>query len=108
MTTNPDPPGERGRQLFLRTTREQARREGLDARGFSDDDYAVFAAAEGGDTRVGRIYKELIGGTPMWRWVIEIHSSPMQGVAESLEEAEADLKRRYREGAGPPEGSPDP
>jgi hypothetical protein len=82
----------------LRKTREQARLEGLDVSGFSDDDYAVVVSTDG-DTRVGRIYKELIHGTPMWRWILQTETPPPpnQGMADSLEEAEADFKRRYQE-----------
>lgn len=33
----------------------------------------------------------------MWRWVISTGAAPVQGVAETLREAEEDLKRRYPE-----------
>lgn len=102
MARHPEHPGgERGGSLFLRKTRDQARLEGIDAAGWSDDDYAVVVSHDH-DTRVGRIYMEHIHGRPMWRWVIDAAPSPNQGVADSLEEAESDLKRRYRESAGPP------
>ena len=102
MARIPEGPGsERGRSLLLRKTREQARLEGLDARGWSDDDYAVLipegANGNARDARVGRIYRELIHGRPMWRWVISTGAAPVQGVAETLREAEEDLKRRYPE-----------
>lgn len=100
MVRHPEPPGGPG-SLFLRKTRDQARLEGLDAGGWSDDDYAVVVASDH-DTRVGRIYMEQIHGRPMWRWVIDTAPAPNQGVAESLEEAESELKRRYREIPGPP------
>jgi hypothetical protein len=55
--------------------------------------------SDDGDTRVGRIYKELIHGRPMWRWVLQTDPAPPpnQGITESLEEAEADFRRRYQE-----------
>jgi hypothetical protein len=90
-------PEERPRRLFLRKMRDQARLEGLAASGWSDDDYAVVASSD--DTRVGRIYKELIDGTAMWRWSLQTEPAPppSQGIAHSLEEAEVDFTRRYQE-----------
>jgi hypothetical protein len=90
-------PEERPTKLFLRKTRDQARLEGLAASGWSDDDYAVVVSSD--DTRVGRIHKELIHGTAMWRWNLQTEPAPppSQGIAHSLEEAEADFTRRYQE-----------
>jgi hypothetical protein len=81
--------------LLLRKTREQARIEGLDARGWSEDDYAVVD----GETRVGRIYKELIHGEPKWLWFLQTVPAPPpnQGMADTLEDAKAGFKKRYEE-----------
>jgi hypothetical protein len=81
--------------LLLRKTRAQARIEGLDARGWSEDDYAVVD----GETRVGRIYKEPIHGQPKWRWFLQTVPAPPpnQGMTDTLEEAKAEFKRRYEE-----------
>jgi hypothetical protein len=49
---------------------------------------------------LGRIYKELIHATPMWRWILQADPAqpPNQGIAESLEEAEADLQETLPRG----------
>ena len=83
--------------LTLRKMREQARIEGLDAHGWSEDDYAVID----GQTRVGRISSELIHGRLSWLWFLQIEAArPTQGMAATLEEAKADFERRYAEITG--------
>jgi hypothetical protein len=84
--------------LLLRKTREQARIEGLDPRGWSEDDYSVVD----GETCVGRIYKEPIHGEPKWLWFIQTEPAPPpnSGVTDTLEDAKADFKKRYQEVKG--------
>jgi hypothetical protein len=86
------PPGEM--TLLLRKTRVQARIEGLDLCGWSEDDYAVVD----GESRVGRIYREIIHGWPKWRWFMQTVPAPPpnQGMANLLEEAKGG-KGRYQE-----------
>jgi hypothetical protein len=84
--------------LTLRKMREQARIEGVDAQGWSEDNYAVID----GETRVGRIHSELIHGHLKWLWFLEIEAAPppTRGMAATLEEAKADFERRYVEVKG--------
>jgi hypothetical protein len=58
-------------------------------------DYAVV----GGETRVGRIYRESIHGEPRWLWFLQTEPGPPpnQGMASSLEEAMAEFKRKARQ-----------
>src|SRR5258708_25655786 len=101
--------------LLLRKSSAQARIEGWDPRNRSDDDYAVV-----GDTIVGRIYRETIIGKPKWRWFVQQIPEagpgrpippPNQGMADTLEEAQAAFAKRYEEvrrgeGWGPGGGVP--
>jgi hypothetical protein len=91
-----EPPGLM--KLLLRKTRVQPRIEGLDPRGWSEDDYAVVD----GETSVGRIYKETIHGEPKWRWFLQTAPAPPpnSGMADTLEEAKAGFKRRYAQVRG--------
>jgi hypothetical protein len=75
---------------LLRKTRVQARIEGLDLRGWSENDYAVVD----GETRVGRFYREMIHGSPKWRWFLQSVPAPRPntGMADALEEAMAAFK----------------
>jgi hypothetical protein len=84
-----------GSTLLLRKSRDQANIEGLDARGWSEDDYSVVD----GETCVGRIYPEMIHGEPKWRWFLQTVPAPPpnSGVTSTLEEAKAEFKRRYAE-----------
>src|SRR5712664_218549 len=75
--------------------------EGWDPRNRSDDDYAVVD-----DTIVGRIYREMILGKPKWRWFLQQIPEagpgrpippPNQGMADTLEEAQAAFAKRYEE-----------
>jgi hypothetical protein len=52
-----------------------------------DDDYAVVVDG----TQIGRIYKERIHGDFKWRWFLQTvpAPSPNQGMADTLDEAEA-------------------
>jgi hypothetical protein len=87
--------------LLLRKSSAQARIEGWDSSIWGDDDYAVVD-----DTKVGRIYRELIHGEPKWRWCLhQIPGAPPggpvpppnQGISDTLEEAQAAFKKRYEE-----------
>ena len=64
--------------LILRRSRPQARIEGWDARGWSDDDHAIVDDA----IVVGRIYREMIIGKPKWRWFI--HQIPEAGPGRGI------------------------
>jgi len=86
--------------LLLRKSRAQARIEGWDERGWSDDDYAIVD----GDTVVDRIYREMLVGKLKWRWFIhQIPEAgpgrpiqpPNQGMADTLDEAKVAFKDRY-------------
>jgi hypothetical protein len=80
--------------LLLRRMRAQAHIEGLDPNIWSEDDYAVVD-----ETRIGRIYKEPIHGEPKWLWFLQTVPAPPpnQGIADTLDEAKAALKKRYEE-----------
>src|SRR5882762_5056279 len=87
--------------LLLRKSSAQARIEGWDPRGRSDDDYAVVDG-----TKVGRIYREMIIGKPKWRWFLQQIPEagpgrpippPNQGMADTLDEAKAAFAKRYEE-----------
>ena len=87
--------------FFLRKSSAQARIEGWDPRNRSDNDYAVVD-----DTLVGRIYREMILGKPKWRWFLQSIPEagpgrpippPNQGMADTLDEAQAAFKKRYEE-----------
>ncbi len=90
-----------GMTLLLRKSSAQARIEGWDSGHWPDDDYAVVD-----DTIVGRIYREMILGKPKWRWFLQQIPEagpgrpippPNQGMADTLEEAQAAFKKRYEE-----------
>ena len=90
-----------GMTLLLRKSSAQARIEGWDPRIWPDDDYAVVD-----DMIVGRIYREMILGEPKWKWCLpQIPEAgpgrpippPNQGMAGTLEEAQAAFKKRYEE-----------
>src|SRR6266446_4023099 len=58
------------------------------------------------DTVVGRIYCEMIIGKPKWQWFLQQIPEagpgrpippPNQGMADTLEEAQAAFKKRYEE-----------
>jgi hypothetical protein len=75
--------------------------EGWDPGNRSDDDYAVVD-----DTIVGRIYREMIIGKLKWRWFLQQIPEagpgrpippPNQGMADTLEEAQAAFKKRFEE-----------
>jgi len=90
-----------GMVLLLRKSSAQARIEGWDPRNRSDHDYAVVE-----DTIVGRIYREMIIAKPKWRWFLQQIPEagpgrpippPNQGMADTLEDAQAAFKKRYEE-----------
>jgi hypothetical protein len=87
--------------LLLRKSSAQARIEGWAPCNRGHDDYAVVD-----DTIVGRIYREMIIGKPNWRWFLQQIPEagpgrpippPNQGMADTLEEAQAAFKKRYEE-----------
>ena len=87
--------------LLLRRSSAQARIEGWDPNISGEDDYAVVD-----DTIVGRIYREMILGKPKWRWFLQQIPEagpgrpippPNQGMADTLDEAQAGFKKRYEE-----------
>jgi hypothetical protein len=84
--------------LLLRDTREQTRIEGLSSENCNEDDYSVLD----GENCVGRIYREPIQGEPRWFWFLQIVPAPPpnHGMADTLEKAKADFKRRYTEVRG--------
>jgi hypothetical protein len=81
--------------LLLRKSSAQARIEGWDLSIWGDDDYAVVD-----DTIVGRIYREMILGKLKWR-LRQVREGqfppPNQGMADTLEEAQAAFKKRNEE-----------
>jgi hypothetical protein len=90
-----------GMTLLVRKSSAQARIEGWDPRDRGEDDYAVVD-----DTIVGRIYREMILGKPKWRWFVQQTPEagsgrpfppPNQGLADTLEEAQAAFAKRYEE-----------
>jgi hypothetical protein len=87
--------------LLLRKSSAQARIEGWESGNWPDDDYAVVDNAI-----VGRIYREMILGKPKWRWFVQQIPEagpgrpippPNQGMADTLEEAQAAFAKRYEE-----------
>ena len=87
--------------LLLRKSSAQARIEGWDPSIWGDDDYALVD-----DTKVGRIYREMIIGKPKWRWFLQQIPEagpgrpippPNQGMADTLDEAKAAFAKRYEE-----------
>ena len=90
-----------GMVLLLRKSSAQARIEGWESGNWPDDDYAVVD-----NTIVGRIYREMILGKPKWRWFLQQIPEagpgrpippPNQGMADTLEEAQAAFAKRYEE-----------
>jgi hypothetical protein len=81
--------------IILRKTAEQARIQGMIPDIWGEDDYSVID----GETCVGRIYRERILREWRWLWFLQAHPALPQnsGVTGSLEEAEAEFKRRYAE-----------
>jgi hypothetical protein len=81
--------------IILRKTAEQARIQGMIPDIWGEDDYSVID----GETCVGRIYRERILCEWRWLWFLQAHPALPQnsGVTGSLEEAEAEFKRRYAE-----------
>jgi hypothetical protein len=87
--------------LLLRKSGAQARIEGWDSSHWRDDEYAV-----ADDTIVGRIYREMVLGKPKWRWFLQQIPEagpgrpippPNQGMADTLDEAQAAFAKRYEE-----------
>jgi hypothetical protein len=81
--------------LLLRKSSAQARIEGWDPSIWGDDDYALVD-----DTKVGRIYREMIIGKPKWRWFLQQIPEagpgrpippPNQGMADTLDEARSEV-----------------
>jgi hypothetical protein len=72
---------------------------GLERLDWGDDDYAVVD----GETRVGRIYREMLLGKMKWRWFLQTvpATPPNQGVADTLDEAKAAFRQRYEQVKGP-------
>jgi hypothetical protein len=81
--------------IILRKTAEQARIQGLIPDIWGEDDYSVID----GETCVGRIYRERIQCEWRWLWFLQADPAPPRnsGVTGSLEDAEAEFKRRYAE-----------
>jgi hypothetical protein len=81
--------------IILRKTAEQARIHGMIPDIWGEDDYSAID----GETCVGRIYRERIQCEWRWLWFLRAHPALPQnsGVTGSLEEAEAQFKRRYAE-----------
>jgi hypothetical protein len=80
--------------LILRKSSAQARIDGLDPDIWGEDDYAIVD-----ETLIGRIYSERIHGEMKWLWFLQTIPAPQpnQGIADTLEEAKAALKKRYGE-----------
>jgi len=87
--------------LLLHKSSAQARIEGWDPNIWGEDDYAVVD-----DTIVGRVYREMILGKPKWWWFLQQIPEagpgrpippPNQGMADTLEEAQAAFAKRYEE-----------
>jgi hypothetical protein len=84
----------------LRKSNAQARIEGGESGNWPDDDYAVVE-----DTVIGRIYKERVLAGVKWRSFLQSTGAgpgrsmppPNQGMANTLEHAQAALKKRYEE-----------
>jgi hypothetical protein len=82
-------------RLLLRKSNLQARIEGFTQLDWGEDDYVILD----GTVVVGRIYRESIHGEPKWRWFLQTSPAPPpnQGMANTLDEAEAGFKRRYEQ-----------
>ena len=81
--------------LVLRMQEAQDRIEGQEPFERGEDDYAVID-----ETRIGRIYSQQLQPGLKWLWSLEIVGSPPhpnQGIADTLDEAKADLAKRYEE-----------
>ena len=80
--------------LVLRKQHAEDRIEGLEPPpDWSDDDYAVVD-----ETLVGRIYRQQVQGDIKWLWFVTLPAAPPnQGIAETLEEAQAALAARYEQ-----------
>jgi hypothetical protein len=81
--------------LILRKQHAEDRIEGREPPlNWSDDDYAVVD-----ETLVGRIYRQPVQGDLQWLWFLQIvpAPSPNQGIADTLEEAQAALAARYEQ-----------
>jgi hypothetical protein len=82
--------------LILRLMSQQAGLEGLNPDLWGEDDYAVIDPDVA--RRVGRVYRS----DRKWMWFLQTEPAPPpdSGTANTLEEAAAAFKRRYREVKG--------
>ena len=86
--------------LLFRKQHAQDRIEGLDSFDWGEDDYAVVDETQVVDERqIGRIYKERVPAGVKWLWFLQVVEAPLpnKGMADTLEEAKAALKKRYEE-----------
>jgi hypothetical protein len=85
--------------LILRKQRAQDRIEGQDTFDWGEGDYAVVDETQVYDTQIGRIYKERVPAGVKWLWFLQVVEAPLpnKGIADTLDEAEAALAKRYEE-----------
>jgi hypothetical protein len=78
--------------LVLRMQEAQNRIEEREPVERGEDDYAVLD-----ETRIGRIYSQLLQAGLKWHWSLEIApaSPPNQGIADTLDEAKMAFAKRY-------------
>jgi hypothetical protein len=86
--------------LRLRTMCIQACIEGIHSDIWDENDYAVVDLDI--NKRVGRMYPERVSGEAKWLWFLQTEPAlPLNsGMADTLEEAKVQFKRRYAEVKG--------
>jgi hypothetical protein len=86
--------------LRLRTMCIQACIEGIDSDIWDENDYAVVDLDI--NKRVGRMYPKRVSGEAKWLWFLQTEPAlPLNsGMADTLDEAKAQFKRRYTEVKG--------
>jgi hypothetical protein len=85
--------------LLLRRQNVQDRVEGRAPFGWKDDDYAVLDD----ETVIGRMYREQLPAGLKWRWFIHVMgTSPNSGIADTLDEAKAEIGAAYERARGQP------
>jgi hypothetical protein len=79
--------------LLLRRQNTQDRHEGGQPLPWKHDDFAVLDD----ERRIGRIYREQLPAGLKWRWFLHIiGASPNSGIADTLDEAKAEIAEAYR------------
>jgi hypothetical protein len=75
-------------------TARSRRHRGARAADWKDDDYVVLD----GEVRIGRVYQEKLPAGDKWCWFIQIMGAPLpnRGIADSLDEAQAEFDQAYQ------------